>query len=155
LSWEFQKLQRLIVHLEDFERQSEEAYAGVKGYLGRLNGFFKDSSKEVLFNDSVNQICFRVLNKHDEPIGGLRDVDFLSSGEQQLLILFTFIKFSPGRVFVIDEPELSLHPKWQHHFLDAVRGLMPPGTQLILATHSPSIVGRSTGCCIPLLPYNE
>jgi predicted ATP-dependent endonuclease of OLD family len=155
LSAEFQKIRRLVLRLEKFDNECEQAYAPVKSYLDTLNKFFKDSSKQLLFKEDTNQICFQVLNKRDQAVGDFRSVELLSSGERQLLTLFTFIKFSRGGVFIIDEPELSLHPKWQEDFLDAIKTLMPTDAQLILATHSPAIVGKHRNYCITLLPYNE
>ena len=37
------------------------------------------------------------------------------------------------------QPELSLHLKWQRQFVPAIRRASP-GTQMVLATHSPEIV---------------
>jgi len=154
LSTEHQKLKRLITHLEDFETSSEVAFKPIQSYLQTLNGFFKDSSKRLLFKQDTYQICFQLLDKRDKPFGSPRSVELLSSGEKQLLTLFTFIKFSTGGVYIIDEPELSLHPKWQDGFLEAIKNLMPSDTQLILATHSPAIVGKNRRYCTTLLPYN-
>ena len=42
-------------------------------------------------------------------------------------------------VFLIDEPELHLHPKWQRHVLPALQRLLP-NSQIIAATHSPWVV---------------
>jgi predicted ATP-dependent endonuclease of OLD family len=84
-----------------------------------------------------------------------RDIDNLSSGEKQILILFTYIKFNEklGKLFIIDEPELSLHPKWQENFLSGIQSILPVNTQLIFATHSPSIVGNYKNYCQVLMPY--
>lgn len=154
VSTEAQKLRHLITHLEKFEKDAEVTSQPIKSYLATLNNFFKDSSKNILFSSDTYQICFQVLDKKNRPVGTPRGVDLLSSGEKQLLTLFTFIKFSKGGVYIIDEPELSLHPRWQDGFLEAMKALMPPDTQLILATHSPAIVGKNRQYCIPLLPYN-
>jgi predicted ATP-dependent endonuclease of OLD family len=154
ISTESQKLRRLITYLEKFETESEESYKPIKSYLLTLNNFFKDSSKSLLFKPDTYQICFQVLDKRENVVGKLKNVELLSSGEKQLLTLFTFIKFSTGGIYIIDEPELSLHPKWQDGFLDAIKNLMPADTQLILATHSPSIVGKNRTYCTTLLPYN-
>lgn len=49
----------------------------------------------------------------------------LSSGERQIFVLITHLFFNPaiGRenVLLIDEPELSLHLKWQRQFVTAIR----------------------------------
>ena len=82
-------------------------------------------------------------------------VEALSSGEKQIVILFTYLAFQRGKIFVVDEPEISLHPRWQEEFLDGVKDLMRSDTQLIIATHSPAIVGKYVDYCTTLLPYNQ
>ncbi len=66
----------------------------------------------------------------------------LASGEKQLLILLTQALLYESRplVYVADEPELSLHVTWQEKLLETLRTLGGQ-TQIIVATHSPDIVG--------------
>lgn len=66
----------------------------------------------------------------------------LSSGEKQLLIqlLEALIQDQKPCVFIADEPELSLHVKWQLKLLGSMTDLNP-NAQVIVATHSPEIVG--------------
>lgn len=66
----------------------------------------------------------------------------LSSGEKQLLILLTQALLWEDRpvVYVVDEPELSLHVDWQSKFLSSLLELGGQ-IQIIVATHSPDIVG--------------
>jgi predicted ATP-binding protein involved in virulence len=45
----------------------------------------------------------------------------------------------PSGIFIIDEPELSLHLAWQEIFVDSISKASPK-TQFILATHSPTII---------------
>lgn len=64
----------------------------------------------------------------------------LSSGEKQLLILMIFVLAEEtGVYFFWDEPEISLHIDWQRMLIRTVRKLNPNG-QLIISTHSPSII---------------
>ena len=67
----------------------------------------------------------------------------LSSGEKQILILLTqaLLKFDKPVVYIADEPELSLHVTWQEKLL---KSLVTLGGQMqvIVATHSPDIVGN-------------
>lgn len=69
----------------------------------------------------------------------------LSSGEIQLIVIIIHLVFceiqKSHSVFVIDEPELSLHLSWQEKFVDAILKASP-GTQFILATHSPAIISK-------------
>ena len=72
-------------------------------------------------------------------------------------MLFSYIAFnsSDGRVFIIDEPELSLHIKWQEEFLSQLEKITPKATQLILATHSPILVNKKKQKTRILFPYNS
>ena len=55
---------------------------------------------------------------------------------------------------MIDEPELSLHPKWQQKIVDVYRKI-GRNNQIILATHSPHILGSVEKENIILLEKNE
>ncbi|SNS40881.1 MULTISPECIES: AAA family ATPase [unclassified Azospirillum] len=67
----------------------------------------------------------------------------LSSGEKQLLILLSeaLLQKSTPWVYITDEPELSLHVRWQSELMGNIL-LLNPNCQIICATHSPDIVGR-------------
>lgn len=70
----------------------------------------------------------------------------LSSGEQQVLVLFAKITASagPGKVLLIDEPEVSLHVGWQQ-LLPSLFSLMAQQlqTRFVIATHSPTLVANA------------
>jgi predicted ATPase len=151
---QFDRLKRLVSFFEEFEMRSEQAYSRIGTYLAETNRFLRDSAKSLLFTARTNELAFELLDKGGEPQGRTRSVELLSSGEKQILVLLTHLSFDSGKVFILDEPELSLHPKWQDEFLAAVDKLMAPGTQLVIATHSPALVGTRTENCVPLLPYN-
>ena len=71
--------------------------------------------------------------------GELLSPEFLSSGEQHLLLLLASTLYAQERpsLFVIDEPELSLNMKWQRQLLDVLTECTSGGsTQFVLATHS-------------------
>ena len=64
----------------------------------------------------------------------------LSAGEKQLLIiLLTVLCQQEERcVLLLDEPEISLHIRWQYELIEIIRTLNP-NCQLIIATHSSSV----------------
>ena len=74
----------------------------------------------------------------ERPIG----IPELSSGEKQMLILLgeALLQERENWVYIADEPELSLHVKWQESLTDNLRQINP-SAQIIFATHSPDIVG--------------
>jgi predicted ATPase len=66
----------------------------------------------------------------------------LSSGEKQLLIILAegLLQQKTPWIYIADEPELSLHVRWQEQLVNNVRTLNPE-SQIIFATHSPDVVG--------------
>lgn len=152
---QFKKINELIIEFSLFEETTKGLYNPLKQFLEVVNQFFQDSSKELYFDRDTSEIKFNILDKTGKKIDEGREVRNLSSGEIQVLVLLTYLKYNKNlNVFIIDEPELSLHPKWQEEFLPAVQKLMPQGAQLILATHSPEIIGNNKDFCTVLLPYN-
>jgi predicted ATP-dependent endonuclease of OLD family len=154
LSAQFTKISKLVKEAELLEEKSKMAGEKINVYINTLNRFLNDSAKKIYFDPESGNILFILLNKNGESLEEKRSVEVLSSGEKQILILLTYLAFTSGKIFIIDEPELSLHPKWQEEFMAAVKSLMPINTQLIIATHSPIIVGTNEAYCKTLLPYN-
>ena len=67
----------------------------------------------------------------------------LSSGEQHEVVLLYELIFNvkPDILVLIDEPEISLHITWQKEFLnDLLRIIKIQNIQVLIATHSPSII---------------
>jgi ABC-type lipoprotein export system ATPase subunit len=103
-----------------------------------INDFFKDTNKTIQIDTSKN-IYFKLEDKRVE-------LKQLSAGEKQLLlILFSvFIQQEKPFILMMDEPEISLHIRWQQKLISTIRDLNP-NCQLIIATHSPSIFGDGYG----------
>lgn len=89
------------------------------------------------FNDVNGEVFFTLTTDGDKKIS----LDRLSSGEKQLLILlFSTVTWNNEECIVFwDEPEVSLHIEWQRKLIRLMRELNPK-MQLVLATHSPSIL---------------
>lgn len=69
-------------------------------------------------------------------------LDELSSGEKQVLIIVSelLLRWRPGSLVLLDEPELHLHPAWQQRLWEVLlRFLKQRGGQLIAATQSPQL----------------
>lgn len=69
-----------------------------------------------------------------------------SSGEQCLLVIMLGIAghITDNSIILIDEPEISLHPRWQEEFIIMLTKTFSSygGCQFIVATHSPQIISR-------------
>lgn len=87
-----------------------------------------ENGKNILFNKN----------------GTLVSIDALSTGEKQIVFRGIYLLKNSGNldggIAMIDEPELSMHPKWQGKILQYYRKLFTNGavqrTQLFFATHS-------------------
>lgn len=67
----------------------------------------------------------------------------LSSGEQHQIVMFYQLLFSTEKesLFLIDEPEISLHVEWQRQFLSDIQRVSKlMGHTFLVATHSPQII---------------
>lgn len=147
LTVKHQQIERLLTIFEQEARATQEAYAPIRRYLNVVNKFFRESGKRLSF-DSNYELGFTIddlSDGNDVNMSAPRSLKELSSGERQILIILTYLAFVSGKdsVFVIDEPELSLHLVWQRLLVEAVTQLRPHGCQVVLATHAPEIAGRA------------
>jgi len=75
-----------------------------------------------------------------------RDIDLLEASSGELSILTAFLgvasSIEDGSLLLIDEPELSLHPKWQQEYIELLDSTFRAffGCHYVVATHSPLIV---------------
>jgi len=76
----------------------------------------------------------------------------LSSGERHLLTFLTlFLIMGRNRsFFIIDEPEISLNMVWQRELIPLLSELSPD-SQIIVATHSPSISHKNSNYLVKLV----
>lgn len=126
----------LIRAIDGHRSSINDIYAPINKFIEIVNFFYNDTGKSIKI-DAVGQLIFEKPNKQ------CTNIEALSSGERQLLIMFAHLIFNKygnkSNVFIIDEPELSLHLKWQESFVKkAIKA--NANAQLILATHSPEII---------------
>lgn len=107
----------------------------------KLKGFSKDEKTLPIFENSAGEEF---------------DINDLSSGEKQLFLRTISIKMLEPKnsIILIDEPELSLHPKWQQRIVEVYKKI-GENNQIILATHSPHILGSVSNENIFILYRNE
>ena len=112
-------------------------------FRSAFNDFFEDIQLEKIdVNDPAEKKI--VFTKFGKQI----DIDSLSTGEKQIVFRGTQLLRNSnnlsGGTILIDEPELSMHPKWQGKALPFYRGLFTyngiQNAQMILATHSEYII---------------
>lgn len=133
-----EKMRSITSLAKEMEKTKLKAYDRINVFLETINSFFSFDGEKMVSIDETGDIRFEINhgNNYIPPAG-------LSSGEKQLFIFFANLVFNVEKdkssIFIIDEPELSLHLHWQKMFVEkamSVNGNM----QFILATHSPEIV---------------
>lgn len=113
--------------LSRFTNAFDKMYEGEKRFEKILN---EDGEKKIIFLDNLqNEV----------------NMSSFSTGEKQIIFrignLLKNLNNLENAIILIDEPETSLHPKWQKKYirflLDTFDGL---DIQFIIATHSPYIL---------------
>ena len=138
--WDISK-NKMGAKIEEFEPKSK-----LFRFMGAFNSFFEDIRFEKIDNNNSAEKSI-LFSKNGKNI----PVDSLSTGEKQIVFrgakLLRNMKSVKGGIVLIDEPELSMHPKWQVKILDYYRNLFTEnGTQIaqiILATHSDYVIKRA------------
>jgi energy-coupling factor transporter ATP-binding protein EcfA2 len=108
----------------------------VQTFVDRINSLYLDKSVSLSLAEGLT-----VASAGGEPLA----LDRLSSGEQQLLLLFSGVLAArdEASIFIIDEPELSLNVKWQRQLVGSLLDLIGSGdAQFILATHSIELLAQ-------------
>lgn len=121
------------------EKQTKELYAPIDNFWKCLERFMPskkfnyDKEKGELFVTLQEGQCDEV------PIS----LSSLSSGEKQVFILLTeaLLQRERNYLFIADEPELSLHIKWQKMIIPEMLKINP-NAQIIVATHSPEVASH-------------
>lgn len=78
---------------------------------------FKDSVLGFLKYHSVIRVGDRNLALSFGDAANAINSNLLSAGEKQILSFLAYSTFYKDAVFIIDEPELSLHVDWQKNFI--------------------------------------
>ncbi|MFG0786342.1 AAA family ATPase [Delftia tsuruhatensis] len=133
----------LRLYAQMLERRNDErqrAFARVRQFEGAVNKFLDE--KELHISDERSALrrtsgAGVYIQTRDSRTYGLNS---LSSGERQVLtMLFSATRMSSATgMFLIDEPELSLHVDWQRIILGELM-TQAGGRQIVACTHSPEV----------------
>ncbi len=130
----------LKIYFDDFEKKYKE----YESLIDELNLFTDIINDKLLFKKLVisPEYGFILI---EEDTGNEIDLETLSSGEKQLIILFYNLIFNAESdcYLLIDEPEISLHIIWQKKFMDdLIKVRNYKKYNVIIATHSPQIISH-------------
>jgi predicted ATP-binding protein involved in virulence len=135
---QIKKIDEIINYSQTYQEKISELRSPIKRLESITSKFLEEGGKQIKIADD-GEIKVKLKN------GNEANVFELSSGEKQIIIMIAHLIFEedqkPNGVFIIDEPELSLHIAWQEIFVDSIMEASPK-TQFILATHSPSIISK-------------
>lgn len=151
---DFTEIKQLLV---DIDTQDNSAWMEITlSGVGTLFEDFRPTSKKYRFEQAFNNFFGAMqLKKVDHSVRGEMqilftkngkdiNIDSLSTGEKQIVFrgahLLKNSRNINGGIVLIDEPELSMHPKWQDKILKYYRDLFTQSgtqcTQMVFATHS-------------------
>lgn len=102
------------------------------GYYLRAESFFNVATEIERLDDAPGGP--RVIDSH-----GGRSLHEMSHGESFMALMEH--RFSGNGLYVLDEPEAALSPQRQLAFLARLHDLAEDGSQFIIATHAPIILG--------------
>ena len=128
----------LLVYLNDLERKLgvfDDLLVKLELFTGILNE--RRFTHKTIEIDSEIGFYFKTIT------GKKLELIQLSSGEQHEVVLLYELIFNAEQniLVLIDEPEISLHVTWQKEFLnDLMKIIEIQNIQVIIATHSPSII---------------
>ncbi|WP_288440956.1 AAA family ATPase [uncultured Pseudomonas sp.] len=144
-SHQMARIDRLIKLIGEYESIKETLYEPLDKFTILVNSFLSKTDKRISVTNRGEVRIF--IFEAEKPL------TVLSSGERQIIIMLAHLTLNPdlpkSGIFIVDEPELSLHIAWQDMFLEAVQAASPD-LQIILATHSPAIIGGRRKFYIPL-----
>jgi energy-coupling factor transporter ATP-binding protein EcfA2 len=114
----------------------QKVHDSIDAFITNVNSFLHD--KNVSFHMGSG-LTIATPEAQSLPPGAL------SSGERQLLLLFTnlFVATRQNSLFIVDEPELSLNVKWQRRLIKQLLDFTKESRiQFVFATHSIELLTR-------------
>ena len=147
---ELSKITNIIVKAEATESSKKKAQQPIENFINTVNGFISSNSNEKMIYIEDDGTLY-LKTEYNKRI----NIQNMSSGEKQIVTFFAYLIFgletTNQSIFIVDEPELSLHLNWQRKFIDAIMSINQ-NVQLIFATHAPEIIGRHRDKAIKLIP---
>lgn len=154
---ESEQIQQLLKDMESAAAPKQQTYDQIVYYFysllhERYLRIKEDEKKIINFFSACNAYLYNkkfVYNEKeytydicmmDGPVARSIDLENLSSGEKQVVSVFSYLYLSPlsKSILLIDEPELSLSVPWQKKFLlDISKGTQCAG--IVAVTHSPFV----------------
>lgn len=100
----------------------------------------------MLADGLLNDITFSLIKQE---AGDNRSFSILSEGEQQAITIrgLTELLTDKNTLFLFDEPDTYLHPKWQRQFISEIESSIEQNSNIeiayMIATHSPQLLSNA------------
>ena len=145
-----------IEGLEVIGIQSESAEDEADSTLTRTYEFYGNMMVKDLFGEHFKLkpdqiitfldtlLCDDLLGNIDIVWSKSFSLDKLSEGEKQLLLSagLSLVLKNDNILFLLDEPDTSLHPKWQQEFVENLKKGLSEKSMAIVTTHNPILIGN-------------
>lgn len=130
-----------------FKNEDLPAKTSIKKICAEINQIFEDLEIDARLTGLAEE--GEKLPVFANSAGASFDINGLSSGEKQLFARALTLRMlrANNSIILVDEPEISLHPRWQQKIL-RVYERIGKNNQVIIATHSPHILsacGKESG----------
>ena len=138
---EMKKIKGIVDIAAEAEKQKAKVMSPIELYLNTVNDFISTSDFEKKIEINIDGRMHFTTKDSEKALS----IQYLSSGERQLIVFFANLIFgvkdTTSGIFVVDEPELSLHLSWQKVFVKKALEVNK-NVQFIFATHAPEIIGN-------------
>ncbi|MHA3804657.1 AAA family ATPase [Enterobacter bugandensis] len=127
-------LGQLFMNMMNELELEKQMLSSINLLIDTFNRFLIQGKELIIKNEHIYVKVGRITHSISE----------LSSGERHILTFLCLVLFEGGKrnILIIDEPEISLNIKWQRELLSLFSELIPQ-TQIIVASHSPSLANRN------------
>ena len=145
--------------IADYYITKAEELDSFKEALQNVQQYLKDIFDGLDLSFNISKIDYKekkvFLSNHLDQEFQIED---MSTGEKTLMskVLYLYFQDIKNKIILIDEPELSLHPAWQNRVLKLYENFAKENNcQIIIATHSPHIIGSAKNEWIRVLYFDE
>lgn len=138
LVWSKKTRKGFFMRSEDFfgfARKMDQTRYEMQTYLKEVNQDYKGRSKTAI--DYARMPYLTELGAMQADYG--EGVDARSHGESYIKLFQS--RFTPGGLYLLDEPEAPLSPRRQLAFLVMMKEMVDQDAQFVIATHSPILLG--------------
>lgn len=117
----------------------------MKEFLGEERALF-EVLRTMFIDDLLDEIQITLVKNEN---GEQKNFSILSEGEQQVITIKGLTELLTGKnaLFLFDEPDTFLHPKWQRSFISEIEENVELNhaneISYLIATHSPQILSNA------------